>query len=151
MRRSRSRSWGGDLPRPTPGSTTTPQPYRPPASPVLRVAAFGVPHPELGRVAWQVNGERSRPHSIMVNKKGRRFADEAANYNALGAAFHVLDVTEFDYVNHPAWLVFDVPMRGSLILFFTLCLLGAMSFCGIGLLIASRVRTTSENALPPAR
>jgi 3-oxosteroid 1-dehydrogenase len=61
-----------------------------------------------GTVAgWQVNGERSRPHSIMVNRKGRRFADEAANYNALGAAFHVLDVTEFDYINHPAWLVFD--------------------------------------------
>ena len=56
---------------------------------------------------WQVNGERSRPHSIMVNKKGQRFANEAANYNALGAAFHVLDVTDFDYVNHPAWLVFD--------------------------------------------
>ena len=39
------------------------------------------------------------------------------------------------------WLVFDVPMRGSLTLFFALCLLGAMSFCGIGLLLASRVRT----------
>lgn len=39
------------------------------------------------------------------------------------------------------WLVFDVPMRGSLILFIVLCLLGAMSFCGIGLLISSRVRT----------
>jgi len=39
------------------------------------------------------------------------------------------------------WLVFDVPMRGSLILFFALCLLGTMSFCGLGLLIASRVRT----------
>jgi ABC-type multidrug transport system permease subunit len=39
------------------------------------------------------------------------------------------------------WLVFGVPMRGSLFLFFTLCLIGAMSFCGIGLLIASRVRT----------
>ncbi len=39
------------------------------------------------------------------------------------------------------WLVFDVPMRGSLILFLSLCLLGAMSFCGLGLLIASRVRT----------
>lgn len=39
------------------------------------------------------------------------------------------------------WLVFDVPMRGSLVLFLALCLLGAMAFCGIGLLIASRVRT----------
>jgi ABC-2 type transport system permease protein len=39
------------------------------------------------------------------------------------------------------WLAFDVPMRGSLLLFFALCLLGTMSFCGMGLLIASRVRT----------
>lgn len=39
------------------------------------------------------------------------------------------------------WLVFDVPMRGSLLLFLALCLIGAMCFCGIGLLIASRVRT----------
>lgn len=39
------------------------------------------------------------------------------------------------------WLAFDVPMRGSLIVFFALCLLGAMSFCGLGLLIASRVNT----------
>ena len=31
---------------------------------------------------------------IMVNRKGRRFANEAANYNAIGAAFHVLDVTD---------------------------------------------------------
>jgi ABC-2 type transport system permease protein len=38
-------------------------------------------------------------------------------------------------------LIFGVPMRGSVILFFTLCLLGAMSFCGLGLLIASRVST----------
>lgn len=39
------------------------------------------------------------------------------------------------------WLAFDVPMRGSLLLFLALCLLGTMSFCGLGLLIASRVRT----------
>jgi ABC-2 type transport system permease protein len=40
-----------------------------------------------------------------------------------------------------AWLVFDVPMHGSLLLFLALCLLGAMSFCGLGLLIAARVST----------
>jgi 3-oxosteroid 1-dehydrogenase len=56
---------------------------------------------------WQVNGERTRPHCFMVNKLGRRFTNEAANYNALGAAFHVIDVSTFDYVNHPAWMVFD--------------------------------------------
>jgi succinate dehydrogenase/fumarate reductase flavoprotein subunit len=64
--------------------------------------------PVGGRMAaWQVNGERTRPHCIMVNRQGRRFTNEAANYNALGAAFHVLDVGTFSYVNHPAWMIFD--------------------------------------------
>jgi len=60
-----------------------------------------------GRVPWQVNTERTRPHTIMVNDDGGRFTNEAANYNALGNAFHVVDVLRFAYVNHPAWLVFD--------------------------------------------
>jgi 3-oxosteroid 1-dehydrogenase len=64
--------------------------------------------PVGGRMAaWQVNGERTRPHCIMVNSSGRRFTNEAANYNALGAAFHVIDVSSFSYVNHPAWMIFD--------------------------------------------
>ena len=64
--------------------------------------------PVGGRMAaWQVNGERTRPHCIMVNRRGRRFTNEAANYNALGAAFHVIDVSSFEYVNHPAWMIFD--------------------------------------------
>jgi 3-oxosteroid 1-dehydrogenase len=57
--------------------------------------------------AWQVNGERTRPHCIMVNRRGRRFANEATNYNAMGAAFHVIDVNSFSYINHPAWMIFD--------------------------------------------
>jgi 3-oxosteroid 1-dehydrogenase len=60
-----------------------------------------------GRVPWQVNTERTRPHTIMVNDDGARFTNEAANYNALGNAFHVVDVPRFAYVNHPAWLVLD--------------------------------------------
>jgi hypothetical protein len=43
----------------------------------------------------------------MVNSRGERFTNEAANYNALGAAFHVIDVTSYSYINHPAWMVFD--------------------------------------------
>jgi ABC-type multidrug transport system permease subunit len=39
------------------------------------------------------------------------------------------------------WLFFDVGVRGSLLLLLLTCLLGAMTFCGIGLLIASRVKT----------
>src|SRR4051812_22722414 len=38
----------------------------------------------------------------MVNRRGRRFVDEAANYNALGNAFHVVEVAGFEYVNSPA-------------------------------------------------
>ncbi|MCL2585896.1 MAG: FAD-dependent oxidoreductase [Streptosporangiales bacterium] len=51
--------------------------------------------------------ERTLPRSIMVNRQGRRFCDEAANYNALGGAFHQFDPGSFDYANLPCWLVFD--------------------------------------------
>jgi ABC-2 type transport system permease protein len=40
-----------------------------------------------------------------------------------------------------SWLVFGVAVRGSLLLLLGTCLLGAISFCGLGLLVASRVRT----------
>jgi ABC-2 type transport system permease protein len=39
------------------------------------------------------------------------------------------------------WLLFDVGVQGSLLLFVATCLLGAMAFCGVGLLIAARVST----------
>jgi ABC-2 type transport system permease protein len=39
------------------------------------------------------------------------------------------------------WLLFDVAVRGSILLLVATCLLGSMSFCGMGLLIASRVKT----------
>ena len=51
--------------------------------------------------------ERTLPGSIMVNRQGRRFANEAANYNAFGGALHQLDPARFDYANLPCWLVFD--------------------------------------------
>ncbi|HKI06368.1 MAG TPA: ABC transporter permease [Thermoanaerobaculia bacterium] len=43
------------------------------------------------------------------------------------------------------WLFFGVGVHGSLLLLLAACLLGAMTFCGMGLLIASRV-TTIEGA-----
>lgn len=51
--------------------------------------------------------ERTLPGTIMVNSEGRRFTNEAANYNALGAAFHAFDVSRLRYRNDPAWLVID--------------------------------------------
>jgi len=63
--------------------------------------AFGAERSNL------VNRERTLPGSIMVNKYGRRFTNEATNYNALGGAFHQMDPMSFGYTNLPAWLIFD--------------------------------------------
>jgi 3-oxosteroid 1-dehydrogenase len=50
--------------------------------------------------------ERTRPRSIMVNRAGRRFVNEACDYNSMAGAFHYLDPRD-GYVNDPAWIVFD--------------------------------------------
>jgi hypothetical protein len=71
------------------------------------VPAIDVPDEGGNNMAWQVNGERARPHCIMVNRRGERFTNEAANYNAFGAAFHQMDVSSFDYLNIPCWMLFD--------------------------------------------
>jgi 3-oxosteroid 1-dehydrogenase len=62
---------------------------------------FGAPRVHL------VLNERTRPGSLMVNQTGRRFCNEATNYNALGGAFHAFDPQTFTYPNQPCWLIFD--------------------------------------------
>jgi len=52
-------------------------------------------------------GERTLPGSIMINRTGRRFTNEAANYNAFGAAFHEQDQNSCSFRNLPAWCVFN--------------------------------------------
>jgi len=51
--------------------------------------------------------ERTMPGTLMVNRHGRRFTNEASNYNAFGAAFHEQDVSRFEYANLPCWLIFN--------------------------------------------
>ena len=63
--------------------------------------AWGAPRYHLVLV------ERTRPGSIMVNGAGERFCNEAANYNALGGAFHQLDPATLRHANAAAWLVVD--------------------------------------------
>lgn len=60
-----------------------------------------------GKRVQLVLRERTLPRSIMVNRNGVRFTNEAANYNALGGAFHQLDATDFEWSNNPCWLIFD--------------------------------------------
>jgi 3-oxosteroid 1-dehydrogenase len=51
--------------------------------------------------------ERALPGTIMINRRGVRFVNEATNYNAMGGAFHQLDPVSFEYSNLPCWVVFD--------------------------------------------
>jgi succinate dehydrogenase/fumarate reductase flavoprotein subunit len=56
-----------------------------------------------------VRYERTRPRSILVNRYGERFVNEASNYNSLGKAFNIFDGDSFGYRNSPAWLIIDEP------------------------------------------
>jgi 3-oxosteroid 1-dehydrogenase len=56
---------------------------------------------------WLVTSERTLPGSIMVNPQGRRFANEAMNYNDLTKAMLTYDLDRYELRNVPAYLVFD--------------------------------------------
>ena len=45
--------------------------------------------------------ERARPGAILVNRAGKRFVNEAANYNALGRTLHAFDAGTHTYANLP--------------------------------------------------
>ncbi|MFD6860462.1 FAD-dependent oxidoreductase [Rhodococcus sp. NPDC060086] len=52
-------------------------------------------------------GERALPHSIMVNSKGKRFADEALAYDQFGQIMREVDPETGTMPNVTAWLIFD--------------------------------------------
>lgn len=58
-----------------------------------------------------VVAERARPGSIMVNRAGQRFCNEATNYNAIAGGFHTIEPATLTYQNLPAYLVFDADFR----------------------------------------
>jgi 3-oxosteroid 1-dehydrogenase len=51
--------------------------------------------------------ERARPGAILVNRAGKRFVNEAANYNAMGKAVVAFDAGKHEYANLPYWLIID--------------------------------------------
>lgn len=59
------------------------------------------------------SGLRALPGGIIVNRRGRRFVDEAMNYNDLGKVLAAFDPGRYDYANQPCWLVFDERFRQS--------------------------------------
>ena len=56
---------------------------------------------------WLSTSERTLPGSIVVNPKGKRFADEAQNYVDLTRAMLAHDPATYSFDNIPAYLVFD--------------------------------------------
>jgi 3-oxosteroid 1-dehydrogenase len=55
--------------------------------------------------------ERMCPHTILVNRAGRRFANEGASYNDLGKVFNQFDPVRYEYANVPCWAIFDRQYR----------------------------------------
>ncbi len=51
--------------------------------------------------------ERALPHVIIVNKKGKRFVNEAASYNDMFKPFWETNENTLEYKNLPSWHVFD--------------------------------------------
>ena len=73
-------------------------------SPVVQIPGHRRDGAENGSLSAR---ERALPGSVMVNRYGHRFANEAANYNAFGGAFHHLDESRLEYPNIPAYMIFD--------------------------------------------
>lgn len=71
--------------------------------PIVRIPGDTIDGQQRSR---SVRLERTRPRSIIVNRSGRRFVNEACDYNSMAGAFHYLE-PRGGYVNDPAWIVFD--------------------------------------------
>jgi 3-oxosteroid 1-dehydrogenase len=59
------------------------------------------------------SGIRTLPGSLIVNRHGKRFVNEAMNYNDFVKAMAHFDPVAYEYANVPCWLVFDETYRRS--------------------------------------
>jgi len=61
---------------------------------------------------WLLMGAiRATPGGIIVDQQGRRFANEAANYNDFGRSMHEFDPAGYRFPRSPSWYVFDAERR----------------------------------------
>jgi 3-oxosteroid 1-dehydrogenase len=56
---------------------------------------------------------RGKPGMIIVNRFGRRFANEALNYHDFGKAMFAFEPGAYEYPNAPAYLLFDQECRST--------------------------------------
>ncbi|MEX1255375.1 MAG: FAD-dependent oxidoreductase [Dehalococcoidia bacterium] len=64
-------------------------------------------------VSRWVIAERTLPHTILVNRAGKRFANEGVNYNDLSKAFYHFDPQTYEYRNLPCWAIMDGQYRSK--------------------------------------
>ncbi len=62
-------------------------------------------------VSRWVIAERTLPHSLLVNRAGRRFVNEGVNYNDLSKALHHFDPQSYEFANLPCWAIMDAQYR----------------------------------------
>jgi succinate dehydrogenase/fumarate reductase flavoprotein subunit len=77
--------------------------------------AFGVPGELVDGEPFfrMLFGDRAQPGGIIVDGRGRRYANEAANYNDFGRAMHEFDPVAFTYPRVPSWFIFDAERRAG--------------------------------------
>ncbi|MCX2954712.1 FAD-dependent oxidoreductase [Lentzea sp. NEAU-D7] len=76
--------------------------------PALRVPGDEIDGEPVYRMLF---AERARPGVIMVDRRGRRFTNEAQNYNDVGRAMHGFSAQDFRFEADPSWMVFDAEVR----------------------------------------
>jgi succinate dehydrogenase/fumarate reductase flavoprotein subunit len=70
-----------------------------------------------GRPMFQMGSARSLPGSILVNKHGQRFANEAVAYQELPKVFATYDPVAIEFPNEaPVWLVFDQRVKDTMVI-----------------------------------
>ena len=74
---------------------------------------YNVPGEEYdGRpMARHMIDELALPGSMLVNRRGQRFVNEATNYNDLSKSFHVFEPGAYEHVNVPAWVIVDARFK----------------------------------------
>jgi 3-oxosteroid 1-dehydrogenase len=55
----------------------------------------------------------AKPGGLVVDTHGRRFTNEASNYNDFGRALHDFDAARYSYPRVPSWFVFDAKRRAA--------------------------------------
>jgi 3-oxosteroid 1-dehydrogenase len=72
----------------------------------MRVPAPGFNNADMRAALFM---ERAYPHTVCVNRLGKRFANEAQSYNDFGAA--MLEDDRRTGANAPCWMIFDATAR----------------------------------------